>query len=127
MQSKFFKIGDLLIYFFLLLVFSFLAYQVLGLQQVKASKAEIYIDGQLKYIFPLQEEEKNIFVDTVLGGVNIELKDYKVRVTTSNSPRKIAVKQGYISSPGEVIIGIPDRLVIKISGETESDIDFIIK
>lgn len=127
MQSKFFKIGDLLIYFFLLLVFSFLAYQVLGLQQVKASKAEIYIDGQLKYIFPLQEEEKNIFVDTVLGGVNIELKDYKVRVTTSNSPRKIAVKQGYISSPGEVIIGIPDRLVIKISGETESDIDFVIK
>ena len=52
-----------------------------------------------------------------------------VRVTTSNSPLKIAVKQGFIKSPGEVIIGIPDRLVVKVVGDSEDDseLDFVAK
>ena len=51
-----------------------------------------------------------------------------VRVTSSNSPLKIAVKQGFIKSPGEVIIGIPDRLVIKIVGDSEeNEVDFILR
>ena len=80
-------------------------------------------------MYPLQEEEKNVFVDTNLGGCNVQFKDSMVRVTTSNSPLKIAVKQGFIKSPGEVIIGIPDRLVIKIVGDSEEDanIDFIAR
>jgi len=42
---------------------------------------------------------------------------------------KIGVKQGFIKSPGEVIIGIPDRLVVKVVGDSEndSDIDFVAR
>ena len=52
-----------------------------------------------------------------------------VRVTSSNSPKKINVKRGWISSPGEVIIGIPDRLLIKIVGDKkdEDGLDYIIR
>ena len=77
----------------------------------------------------IQEEEKNIFVETNLGGCNVQFKDNMVRVTTSNSPLKIAVKQGFIKSPGEVIIGIPDRLVVKVVGDSEndSDVDFVAR
>ncbi len=96
----------------------------------KPSKVEIYVEGNLKYVYPLQKEEKDIFVDTVLGGVNVKLKDNMVRVTSSNSPRKINVKRGWISSPGEVIIGIPDRLLIKIVGQkinSDEELDYIIR
>lgn len=96
----------------------------------KPSKVEIYVDGNLKYVYSLQKEEKDIFVDTVLGGVNVKLKDNMVRVTSSNSPRKINVKRGWISSPGEVIIGIPDRLLIKIVGQktnSDEELDYIIR
>ncbi len=80
----------------------------------------------------LQKEERDIFVDTNLGGVNVKFKDDMVRVTTSNSPLKLNVKQGWIKDPGEVIIGVPDRLLIKIVGDSKNndtgeELDFVIR
>lgn len=129
-KRKYFRIGDLIIYLFFILFFYFLGVKVMELGDEKPSKVEIYVDGNLKYVYPLQKEEKDIFVDTVLGGVNVKLKDNMVRVTSSNSPRKINVKRGWISSPGEVIIGIPDRLLIKIVGQktnSDEELDYIIR
>lgn len=129
-KRKYFRIGDLIIYLFFILFFYFLGIKVMELGDEKPSKVEIYVEGNLKYVYPLQKEEKDIFVDTVLGGVNVKLKDNMVRVTSSNSPRKINVKRGWISSPGEVIIGIPDRLLIKIVGQktnSDEELDYIIR
>ena len=128
-KTKYFKIGDLVIYIFLIIFFSVLIFKIGSFKDIKGAKAEIWVDGELKYVYPLQEEEKNIFVETNFGGCNVQFKDNMVRVTTSNSPLKIAVKQGFIKSPGEVIIGIPDRLVIKVVGDSEndSDIDFVAR
>ena len=122
---RYFRVGDLVVYLF----FYTLGTKVLELGEEKPSKVEIYVDGTLKYIYPLQKEERDIFVDTVLGGVNVKFKDNMVRVTSSNSPKKINVKRGWISSPGEVIIGIPDRLLIKIVGDKkdEDGLDYIIR
>ena len=128
-KTRYFKIGDLVIYIFLMIFFSILIFKIGSFKDVKGAEAEIWGDGELKYVYSLQKEEKNVFVETNLGGCNIQFKDNMVRVTTSNSPLKIAVKQGFIKSPGEVIIGIPDRLVIKVVGDSEddSDIDFVAR
>ena len=126
---RYFRVGDLVVYLFVIIFFYTLGTKVLELGEEKPSKVEIYVDGTLKYIYPLQKEERDIFVDTVLGGVNVKFKDNMVRVTSSNSPKKINVKRGWISSPGEVIIGIPDRLLIKIVGDKkdEDGLDYIIR
>ena len=129
-KAKYFKIGDLVIYSFLLFFFVTLGMNITKLSQEKASKVEIYVDGQLQYVYPLQEEERDVFVDTNLGGVNVKFKDNMVRVTTSNSPLKLNVKQGWIKDPGEVIIGVPDRLLIKIVGDSKDTgeyLDFVIR
>lgn len=130
-KEKYFKIGDILIYSFFISVFSFLVIIFLSLKDIRASQAEIYVDGKLKYTYPLVDKEKNVFIETNLGGVNVRFKDKKVRVTSSNSPLKINVKRGWIANPGEMIIGIPDRMIVKIVGdkkdETDEDIDFIIR
>lgn len=131
-KAKYFKIGDLIIYSFLLFFFITLGINITKLSQEKASKVEIYVDGNLQYVYPLQEEERDIFVDTNLGGVNVKFKNNMVRVTTSNSPLKLNVKQGWIKDPGEVIIGVPDRLLIKIVGDSKNssngdDLDFVIR
>lgn len=129
-RKKYFKTGDLVIYLFFIIFFSILGMKIIKLGDEKPSKAEIYVNGELKYVYPLQKEERDIFVDTVLGGVTVKFKDNMVRVTTSNSPKKINVKRGWISTPGEVIIGIPDRLLIKIVGENKKDgneVDYIIR
>lgn len=126
---RYFRVGDLVVYLFFIIFFYTLGTKVLELGEEKPSKVEIYVDGTLKYIYPLQKEERDIFIDTVLGGVNVKFKDNMVRVTSSNSPKKINVKRGWISSPGEVIIGIPDRLLIKIVGDKkdEDGLDYIIR
>ncbi|MCF2640549.1 NusG domain II-containing protein [uncultured Fusobacterium sp.] len=131
-KRKYFKIGDLIIYSFFIIFFTGLGLKIMNLSQERASKVEIYVDSELKYVYPLQKEERDIFVDTNIGGVNVKFKDNMVRVTSSNSPLKLNVKQGWIKDPGEVIIGVPDRLLIKIVGNkgdnTDSDdIDFIVR
>lgn len=131
-KRKYFKIGDLIIYSFFIIFFTGLGLKIMNLSQERASKVEIYVDSELKYVYPLQKEERDIFVDTNIGGVNVKFKDNMVRVTSSNSPLKLNVKQGWIKDPGEVIIGVPDRLLIKIVGDKgdntdNDDIDFIVR
>lgn len=125
-RTEYFKRGDILIYLFLAFLFFQLALKILQFPEVKAEKAEIYVDGRLEYVYPLQEEQKLFFVNTPIGGVNVEIKDKKIRVTTSNSPLKLCVKQGWIDGVGESIIGVPDRLLIQIVGEiSEDDEDYV--
>lgn len=109
-------------------LFSILYHHIQNLENSQGGKAEVYVDNQLKYVFKLEEGKKEYFVDTNLGGVNIEVNKMKIRVTSSNSPLKICVKQGWISNSGDTIVGIPDKLLIKIVGNSEeSDVDAIIK
>jgi len=129
-QKKYFRKGDVVVYIMLISIFSILGFQIAKFKTSDAANAEVYVNNQLKYVYPLQIEEKDIFVPTDIGGVNIKIKDKKIRVTTSNSPLKLNVKQGWIGQPGEVIIGVPDRLIIKVVGkinEQSDDVDFVIK
>lgn len=130
-KPRYFKIGDIVVYIFFIVFFTTIGLKAMTLGSQKASRVEIYVDGELKYTYPLQVEEKNLFVDTVLGGVNVRFKDNMVRVTSSNSPLKINVKRGWIKEPGEVIIGVPDRLLVKVVGdkeyEDEDSIDYIVR
>lgn len=127
-KRRYFKKYDAVIYSFFIVVFMTLGIFVKRLGDEKPSKAEIYVDGNLKYVYPLMENQKDIFVDTNIGGVNVRFKDNMVRVTTSNSPLKLCVKQGWIKEPGDMIVGIPDRLLIKIVGDGKGEeLDYIIK
>ncbi|MGL4425222.1 MAG: NusG domain II-containing protein [Cetobacterium sp.] len=129
-QKRYFRKGDILIYSVLIFIFSILGYKITQFKTTEASNAEIYVNNTLKYVYSLQIEDREIFVPTDIGGVNIKIKDKKIRVLTSNSPLKLNVKQGWIGQPGQVIIGVPDKLIIKIVGkadEESDEIDFIIK
>ena len=126
----YFKKGDIIIYLFLSIFFFFAIKYAVGIETIKGNKIEIYVDNQLKYVYPLEEKKKDYFIDTNLGGVNVQVEKMKVRVTSSNSPLKLCVKQGWISNTGDAIIGIPDRLLIKIVGDKKSereDLDGIIR
>ncbi|TDT67430.1 hypothetical protein EV215_1987 [Hypnocyclicus thermotrophus] len=121
-----FKKGDIFIYSFIILFFSFLITTTLKIPNYKAEKIEIYVNNQLKYTYKLTKEQKIFKIPTDIGGVKVEIVDNKVRVLTSNSPKKLVVKQGFISKAGETLIGIPDKLLIKITGERK-DVDYILQ
>jgi len=123
----YFKKGDLIVYSLIIAIFIFLGSNFYKTKETKAERVEIYVNNQLKYTYKLQKEEKKFYVETDIGGVNVELKDYKIRVTSSYSPRKLVVKQGWIEKTGQTLIGVPDKLLIKIVGDENEDVDFILR
>jgi len=128
MKSRYFRKYDIIIYTMILSIFLVLAWNIRGMENQKASKVEIYVDGDLKQVYNLQIDQRYIDVDTNLGGIRVEINENKVRVVSSNSPLKLIVKQGWAEYPGDTLIGIPDRAVVKVVGESsEDDVDFVLR
>ncbi len=77
-----------------------------------------------KIIFDKNMVGKQIPIETEYGYNLLEIGDEKVRVIEADCPDKLDVKQGYISRVGEVIVCLPNRLVIEIKGtRAETNVD----
>jgi hypothetical protein len=88
----------------------------------------IQVDGEeiKEIIFDKNIIGKTIPINTKYGYNLIEIGDEKVRVIEADCPDKLDVKQGYISKIGEIIVCLPNRLVIEIKGlDNERDVDYI--
>lgn len=88
----------------------------------------IQVDGKeyKKIIFDKSLIGKNIPIETQFGYNLIEIGDGNVRVIEASCPDELDVKQGYISMPGEIIVCLPNRLVVEIKGSSETrEIDYI--
>lgn len=88
----------------------------------------IQVDGKdyKKIYFSPKVTGKQIPIQTEFGYNLIEIGEGKVRVIEADCPDKLDVKQGYISKPGEVIVCLPNRLLIEIKGQSkDKDIDYI--
>ena len=88
----------------------------------------IQINGEeiKKIIFDKNLIGKTIPIETEYGYNLIEIGDEEVRVIEASCPDQLDVKQGFISKTGEVIVCLPNRLVIEIKGaDDERDVDYI--
>ncbi len=119
------KICDYLIIFFFLLLAIFLF-----LNNIKSNQAKyVEIKTPYKIIKIKLPTNKKIAIKGEIGYLIIQIKNKKVRVIKSSCPLKICVKTGWISSQGESIICVPNKVIIKIIGgkNKKKDIDFITK
>jgi len=90
---------------------------------IKPSKkiGEVYYENKLIQTIDLNnEEEKEYIISGYNGPVVIITKGDKIKVQEEISPLNLCSKQGYISKPYEMIVCLPNRLVIKIKGEKEA-------
>ena len=79
-----------------------------------------------KIIFDKKLIGKTIAVETMFGYNLIEIGDEEVRVIEADCPDQIDVKQGYISKSNEMIVCLPNRLVIEIKGDfDDSEVDYM--
>ena len=84
-----------------------------------ASAAEIWSDGKLLYTLDLRTDQTKTVVSQ--RGTNvITVKDGKIAVTDADCPDGYCMDRGFCSS-GAQIVCLPNRLVIKFTGEQAID------
>ena len=77
----------------------------------------IEVGGEIFASYPMTETRT---VD-VNGHNTVEITPEYVRVTDADCPDKLDVKQGKITSPGSIIVCMPNQMTVRIAGESEID------
>lgn len=88
-----------------------------------APKVVVEVNGQIETQFLLSDikPEEHYRIKGILGYSFLEGGDNKVRMVESPCPDKICMGMGWISQPGESIVCIPNRVVVRIVGEGDYD------
>lgn len=116
---QFFKIGDVVL--ILCLLGMGVSSWVLLKQRINTAKyCIISVNGRDTHKLLLSEFQK-VNVSGTLGEATVEISDKGIRMLSSPCPLKMCVHQGTITTPGQMIICIPNRIIIKIVGEKEVD------
>lgn len=85
--------------------------------------ANVYYENEL--VLQIDLNLDNIYqVQAENGMVVIEVKNKKIRVKEENSKYHICKNQGFINSSNQMLVCMPNKLIIKIEG---NDLDAIAK
>lgn len=79
----------------------------------------IEVNGELyaKYNFNEITSAKYIEIQTQYGYNKVEIDKNRVRVVEADCPDKLDVLAGWISKSNQMIVCLPNRLVVKIEGK----------
>lgn len=87
----------------------------------KLLTVQVILDGDIIREYPLGDSDEYNMECMLETGNYVVIKDGEVFMKDANCPDKLCVKQGKISQAGETIICLPNRLVIKIIGDSYSE------
>jgi hypothetical protein len=130
MRKKINKYDIALITFIVIINCFLLYYFSLNLTKPKESIAQIYSENELVGEYKLKTGYENEFeVKTKNGkGYNfIKIKNNEIWVEDASCPDLNCVHQGEINSTGQVVVCLPNKMIIKIkenNSDDNDDIDF---
>jgi hypothetical protein len=118
-KTDLYLIGGLLLGFLLILL-------VISFVKKPGNYVTVSVDGVVKESFPLSEDAE-VTIEGYDGGVNtLIIKDGKAYVADSSCPDHLCEKMGQISSTGQSVICLPNRVVIEITGDDPDEYDAIV-
>jgi len=103
-----------------LLVLSLLSIVLVDRFVGQGSVAVVEVDGQQVYRLDLSVDGQKA-VNGPLGDATIEVRDSRIRVVSSPCPYKLCVRMGWARTAGDVIVCVPNRVVIRVEGEGDVD------
>ncbi len=99
---------------------------VLSFSNRQGSKVIVSVDGSVTASYPLSEDLTTT-IEGYNGGTNtLVIKDGKAFLTDTSCPDHLCEKMGRISSVGQSVICLPNRVVIEITGEDSSEYDAVV-
>jgi hypothetical protein len=82
----------------------------------RAAVAEVTVNGRPALTVDLARDGSSE-VRGPLGVTRLEVRGARIRVVSSPCPRQICRHGGWIGRPGETIVCLPNRVVVRIPGE----------
>lgn len=89
----------------------------------KGGTVTISVDGKTYGTYSLNQDE-TINVD---NHNKVVIKDGVVHMEDADCPDKLCIKQGEIDSNGEKIVCLPNKTIVQVNSEEESDYDVKVK
>ncbi|GBE30865.1 hypothetical protein BMS3Bbin04_01903 [bacterium BMS3Bbin04] len=80
--------------------------------------AIVLVDGKAEAVLPL-DEPVEIRVQGPIGETLVRVQDNGVEIVESACPHKICVRMGRITMQGQLLICVPNHVVVRIDGGEE--------
>ena len=104
---------------------SFITGESKPVSKEKGNKVVIYQNGEKVQELPLYQETafsiKNRYTNKIV------VKGNKAAIVESDCPGEDCVHSGWISGKGRSLVCLPNRVEIRIEGEADSEVDFIVR
>lgn len=91
----------------------------------KGNTVVIYREGKKIQEFSLYEEQEILIENDYTN--KLLIKDGKAAIIESDCPGMDCVHSGWIRENGRSLVCLPNRVEIRIEGETEAEVDFIVR
>ena len=121
MQKKRWMMDALLIA--LLLAAALVLYLSLGRAEETGEHVVVFIDGERAASYPLSRNGEYSLND---GSNRLVIEDGRAWIAEADCPDQICVLLGKIDRSGELIVCLPNRLVVTIEGDEEPQVDGVI-
>ena len=86
-------------------------------------EASVYHEGKLLKNLRLDKDQEILLLN---GNMLIEIKEGRIRVKKSDCPRRICVNTGWIKTPGQIIVCVPNKILIEIKRATSPFLDAVV-
>ena len=118
---------DFYIIAFILIVSGvFYAYSLWGSSNKKMT-VEIYVSGELYKSVPLSDNEQTLEINTQYGQNILKVCKDGIKVLSADCPTQTCVHTPKQSISGAVIACLPHKILIKLTGSNNSEVDIIAK
>jgi len=85
----------------------------------------IEVDAKRVARFPLTSEQV-VHVQGPLGTTEVEIKKGRARIVRSPCKLKVCIKSGYIQYADRLSACLPNKVVVRIEGETQRGLDAVV-
>jgi len=85
-------------------------------------EASVYQEGKLLKNLRLDKDQE---ISLLNGQMLIEIKEGRIRVKESDCPRKICVNTGWIKTPGQIIVCVPNKVLVEIKSAGSPFLDAV--
>jgi len=89
-----------------------------------AGRVAIHQGGKLLEKVGLEEDTIIVLPN---GEMKIEVKESRIRVTWSDCPKQLCVNTGWIKTAGEVIVCVPNKVLIEIEATDFPALDAVVR